>query len=432
MDALSEALASVRMTGAIFYHAECTAPWGFSVPHLQDVAHVLAPGTERLVSYHLVTDGKAVVTFPGEEDIAVTAGDILIIAHGDAHTVSNGSPSTFLDSGASLAEFLAGGQTTMRLGGGGEMTRFVCGYFGCERHADRLFLAGLPLMIKINLRGDPAGEWLESSVRHLVSQAGSARPGQSVLLSRLRHAPISGRLFLRIVTPVALRFSSMIFSANRRTLFRTVLYVKPSSGIFSTTPHALQCTASLSWRCRPQDGQGKRTLLGDSSARARLKNSVTPKIMITTVIMRPSRSAQGDVAEAGRRQRRDGEIQRVGIIRDLLVAKLLGLVDDRGHHENEDRKIGDGKDHFLVAPEKRAVAAQPGQHLNLAQQPQGAQDAQKAAGFSRQRGQERGDRDQVGPGRNAGKCAQRTTVDEQARGEIGQDHRRRTGRRTFR
>jgi hypothetical protein len=44
-------------------------PWGFQVPHLHKVAHVLAPGTERLVSYHLVTDGKAVVRFPGEEDI---------------------------------------------------------------------------------------------------------------------------------------------------------------------------------------------------------------------------------------------------------------------------------------------------------------------------------------------------------------------------
>ena len=188
MDALSEALASVRMTGAIFYHAECTAPWGFRVPPLEDVAHVLAPGTERLVSYHLVTHGKAVVCFPGEEDIPVTAGDILIIPHGDAHTVSNGSPSTFIDSGASLGSILAGDLTTMRLGGGGEVTQFVCGYFGCERHADRLFLAGLPLMIKINLRGDPAGEWLESSVRHLVSQAGSARPGQAVLLSKMAEA----------------------------------------------------------------------------------------------------------------------------------------------------------------------------------------------------------------------------------------------------
>jgi hypothetical protein len=32
MDALSAALSSVRMTGAIFADAICTAPWGFAVP----------------------------------------------------------------------------------------------------------------------------------------------------------------------------------------------------------------------------------------------------------------------------------------------------------------------------------------------------------------------------------------------------------------
>jgi AraC-like DNA-binding protein len=44
------------------------------------------------------------------------------------------------------------------------------------------------LMIKINLRGDLAGEWLENSVRHLVPQAGSERPGQAVLLSKMAEA----------------------------------------------------------------------------------------------------------------------------------------------------------------------------------------------------------------------------------------------------
>ena len=53
-------------------------------------------------------------------------------------------------------------------------------------------------------------------------------------------------------------------------------------------PQALQCTASGSWRCRAQVGQGNRTLFGLNSARARLKNSVTPKIMIATEIRRPT------------------------------------------------------------------------------------------------------------------------------------------------
>jgi hypothetical protein len=37
MDALSEALNAVHMTNAIFFTADCTAPWGFSVPQLRQV-----------------------------------------------------------------------------------------------------------------------------------------------------------------------------------------------------------------------------------------------------------------------------------------------------------------------------------------------------------------------------------------------------------
>jgi AraC-like DNA-binding protein len=73
----------------------------------------------------------------------------------------------------------------MRIGGGGDATRFVCGFFGCERHADRLFLSGLPTVIKINLRDDVAGQWLEHSIRHLVTESGSGRPGRSALLSKM-------------------------------------------------------------------------------------------------------------------------------------------------------------------------------------------------------------------------------------------------------
>jgi AraC-like DNA-binding protein len=188
MDALSEALKAVRMTGAIFFHAECSAPWGFAVPPVGQVAHILAPGTERLVGYHLITDGRASARFEDGHEVELVAGDLVIVPHGDPHTVTNGSPSTLIDSGASLGEILHGGLRTVRFGGGGEVTRIVCGYFGCERHADRLFLAGLPTLVKINIRQDHAGEWLERSIRHLVSEAGSGRPGQAVLLAKMAEA----------------------------------------------------------------------------------------------------------------------------------------------------------------------------------------------------------------------------------------------------
>jgi hypothetical protein len=121
MDALSAALSSVRMTGAIFADAICTAPWGFAVPPidaLERVVHMLAPGTERVVGYHLVTEGEALVSLEGSADIPLTAGDIVIIPHGDAHAVTNGAPSQLIDTSAVLTKWLAGDVSSVELGGG--------------------------------------------------------------------------------------------------------------------------------------------------------------------------------------------------------------------------------------------------------------------------------------------------------------------------
>jgi AraC-like DNA-binding protein len=188
MDALSEALCTVRMTGAIFHRAECTAPWGLALPNLNRVAHVLSPGSERLVGYHLLTEGEAVVRVESGEPTKLVAGDIVIIPHGNAHTLSNGRPVSWIDSAASMDRYLSGTLRSLRIGGGGAVTRFICGYFGCERHADRTFLAGLPTIITMNIRGEPAGEWLESSVRHLVAEADAGRPGGAVLLAKASEA----------------------------------------------------------------------------------------------------------------------------------------------------------------------------------------------------------------------------------------------------
>jgi AraC-like DNA-binding protein len=189
MDALSHVLSTVRMTAAIFYDAEFTAPWGFRAPPAQQVAPVLAPDVEHLVIYHLLTEGRAVARLErGGADLPLAAGDIVIIPHGDPYTVSNGSPASLRDGAASLEKFLAGDLSTTHYGGGGEPTRFVCGYFGCERHACRLFLAGLPPLVKVSIRGDVGGEWLENSIRYLVSQAASKRPGGVVLLSKMAEA----------------------------------------------------------------------------------------------------------------------------------------------------------------------------------------------------------------------------------------------------
>jgi AraC-like DNA-binding protein len=188
MDALSEALSAVRMNAAIFYNAEYSAPWGDMSPAAHEVAHELSPCGGHLVIFHLVIEGRASVRIPGMEDMQLEAGDIVIVPHGDEHLLFNGKPAELIKGANAVRRYLAGDIGITRAGGGGEATRFVCGYFSGEPQAARLFLSGLPPMIKINVRGDAAGAWLESSIRHLVCESASDRPGRNILLAKMAEA----------------------------------------------------------------------------------------------------------------------------------------------------------------------------------------------------------------------------------------------------
>src|SRR4030095_14003742 len=108
VDVLSQALSAVHMTGAIFFDVECALPWAFAVPEVGEAAHLLAPGTERIVNYHLVTDGRAIVRVPRSAELRVSAGDVVVLPHDSPHTVSGGRPATAVESQIPLAEVLSG------------------------------------------------------------------------------------------------------------------------------------------------------------------------------------------------------------------------------------------------------------------------------------------------------------------------------------
>ena len=64
-----------------------------------------------------------------------------------------------------------------QVGGGGETARFVCGFMACDPHLSRPILNGLPPVFKVNVRTDRSGQWLESSILHLVEEAASGHMG---------------------------------------------------------------------------------------------------------------------------------------------------------------------------------------------------------------------------------------------------------------
>jgi AraC-like DNA-binding protein len=72
-----------------------------------------------------------------------------------------------------------------RMGGGGELTKFICGYMACEPQLSGVFLGCLPPLMKIHIRNDPAGQWLEHSLRYSVDNADTSSPGGEAVLAKL-------------------------------------------------------------------------------------------------------------------------------------------------------------------------------------------------------------------------------------------------------
>ena len=184
MDALSETLRVVRLVGAIFINGRFTAPWCYQSPHADAAARYLEPGAERVVIFHLITEGECHVEMEGRPPVRLVAGDAVLFPQGDAHRMAS-QPGLSPASGARLDVVLSRRPRTLAYGGGGAATRLVCGYLACDARLAQLLLAGLPPLVRVNVRGSNAGLWLEASVRYALAEARSPRPGGAGVLAKL-------------------------------------------------------------------------------------------------------------------------------------------------------------------------------------------------------------------------------------------------------
>jgi AraC-like DNA-binding protein len=188
MDAFSEILGGVALKGALFFSAEFSAPWGFSSPPSRSLTPALAPGAPHLVIYHFVIEGSGLVGLKDGFKLRLEAGDVIVLPHGDPHVMCSAEGVRELETSLLLGKVQARDLTAMRAGGGGKVTRFVCGYMACDPLLCRPILHGLPSAFKVNLRTDRSGHWLENSILHLVEEAASGQAGSEAMLAKLSEA----------------------------------------------------------------------------------------------------------------------------------------------------------------------------------------------------------------------------------------------------
>ncbi len=185
MDVLSEVLKAVKLQGAMFYNGEFSSPWSLCSPASSLIAPHLDANAGHVIIFHLLTEGHASARLLDGEPIALDAGDLVIFPHGDEHIFKNGPPTETVSLAKEIDRIVTQGLNLSRLGGGGEVTRFICGFMACDPQLSRVLLNGLPPLFKVRIRNSESGRWLEDSIRFSVNEATASRAGGEAVLARL-------------------------------------------------------------------------------------------------------------------------------------------------------------------------------------------------------------------------------------------------------
>jgi AraC-like DNA-binding protein len=183
-DPLSEVLRSVRLKGGVFLDAEASAPWSVAAivgpehcgPFLQKPA--------QLIAYHFVIEGRMLLSVEGEAPVEVSAGDIVLLPRNDAHTICSSSGLKSV-AGSSLFEPSPDGRIArVRAGGGGPLTKFVCGYLGTDDTFSPL-IHSLPRVLILDVKRFASRGLIEASLAFAVGELLQGRVGSSDAMSRV-------------------------------------------------------------------------------------------------------------------------------------------------------------------------------------------------------------------------------------------------------
>jgi AraC-like DNA-binding protein len=174
MDTLSLILDDMRLRGSVFAYAHASAPWSLRL-HTPGVA-----------AFHIVTSGSAWLLRPGQEPLALQAGDLVILPSGEDHRVQDRAhhdgPCVDL---LPLINALNRPDEPLRLGGGGPATTLVSGHTRFDAAMAAPLLAALPPLMHVRSDGDVPAPWLAIGLQFLAQEVSASRPAQQAIINRI-------------------------------------------------------------------------------------------------------------------------------------------------------------------------------------------------------------------------------------------------------
>ncbi|CAJ95728.1 AraC-containing protein [Cupriavidus necator] len=190
MDALSDLLRAVQLSGAVFLNGEFKSPWCLISEADAELRAAFLPRADRVVSYHLITEGVCWArlvdgTGPG---LRVDTGELLVVPQGEPHVLGSDLRLQPLPSAPLVYDMLRnspGEVMRVSYGGGGETTRMVCGFLGFDDTMGNPLLTSLPRLFKVGLGSGLESAWLASALAFATSEAAEPRAGTATVLAKL-------------------------------------------------------------------------------------------------------------------------------------------------------------------------------------------------------------------------------------------------------
>lgn len=184
MDALSDLLRVVRLSGGVFLDAEFSAPWCITATVGPEDCRMVMAEPARVIAFHYVVAGRLLLQVAGGPPIELTSGTIVLLPRNDEHTVASETGLPPVSADHLLQVDPDGGVARIRYGGGGDATHIVCGFVGTDARQHPLIDA-LPPTLTLDLNGKPACEWVARSFRYAAGELAATRAGSAIALAKL-------------------------------------------------------------------------------------------------------------------------------------------------------------------------------------------------------------------------------------------------------
>jgi AraC-like DNA-binding protein len=192
VDVLSEVLSAVRLTGSVYFDVTATSPWVAEAQPSAEIAGLVMPGAQHAIEYHVITKGSCWISIVGGEPfepVRLEEGDIAVIPHGEAHTLSS-SPGMRADANAEAPPWPGQGDALpfkLKTGVEGPIEfRVICGFFTCDARPFNPLLDALPRFMRFGRAASgPADGLLEQFIRFASAETNTKRAGSQSILNRL-------------------------------------------------------------------------------------------------------------------------------------------------------------------------------------------------------------------------------------------------------